>query len=118
MIEGRQLVRGDVYLAGIIYPGDKRQETHLKFVVVIQDCSLLTSSPTVAILILTTKRLEKIYPWEVFLTPEECKGESGAKIISNQPYTIPKSHLINYKYSLPSEKVNQVNLAIAKVMGL
>ena len=118
MTDGRPLVRGDVYIAEIIFPDDKSQKIYKKFVVVIQDSYLFKSSPTVAVLILTTNRLDKVYPWEVFLTPEECKHESGAKIISNQPYTISKNQLIGYKYSLSKEKINQTELAIRKALAM
>ena len=118
MIKGSKLAKGDVYLAEITFPGDKEYKYHCKHVVIIEDSPLLAYSPTVAVLTLTTRKLYRLYPTDVPVTPDECKNRGGAKILSNQPLTIGKDQLINYKYSLSKKTLYKLDIAIVKVMGL
>ena len=117
MVDGRQLTRGDVYLADIYFCVDKKWKPRKKFVVIVEKFPEI-ASPTVAVLTLTTQKLDQRYPSDVFVSPEECNSERGAKILSNQPSTIPKDQLIKFRYSLSEKTIHRMNSAIVNVLGL
>jgi mRNA-degrading endonuclease toxin of MazEF toxin-antitoxin module len=116
MVNGSALRKGDVYLAEIILPGTT--ETRRKFVVVAQGGNSFRNSTTVAVFVLTTRNLDKAYPTDVFVSSTECKNHKGAKILANQPTTINRAQLLKFKYSLSSDAVNNLNLAILRCFNI
>jgi len=112
------LKRGEVYLAEINFVGEDVTTKHNKFVVLLQSGKIFTNSDTISILVLTTRHLDRIYPTDVFVPPQECGVAKGAKILANQPHTILKSQLIQWKYTLSETTIEKMNVALAVGLGL
>ncbi len=66
---------------------------------------------TVTVLPITSK-IEKIYPFEVFLSGEEIQLLKDSKIKCNQIRTIDKKRLINFVSTLLPEKLEKVERAL------
>jgi len=114
------LRRGDVWEAWIPRP-DKPQEAPMrKHCVILQDerDRLFRNSPTVVVAVITTNHVERLFPTDVYLPPEECQNGGGAKIILNQFHTIPKSSLIRYRYSLFRGTIPEVDRKILVGIGI
>jgi hypothetical protein len=109
--------RGDVYLANVIFPNDPLR-LYVKYFVNVQEGDLFRNAPTISGYFLTTKKLDKLFPTDVFILPAECGNKNGAKIIASQPYTIMKEDLIEYKYTLAPKKLSELDRAIAIGLGL
>jgi len=117
-VSNSELKRGDVYLAEINYVGHDENLKHLKFVVILQSGKLFTNSDTVSVLVLTTKHLDRMYHTDVFVAAKECGAAKGAKILANQPHTILKSQLVQWKYTLSETTIEKMNVALAVGVGL
>jgi mRNA interferase MazF len=68
-------------------------------------------SETVTVLPITAK-IEKIYPFEVFLPGEETHLPKDSKVKCNQIRTIDKKRLINFVSTLLPEKLEKVEKAL------
>lgn len=112
------LKRGEVYLAEINFVGEDATTKHKKFVVILQSGKTFSNSDTVPVLVLTTKHLDRMYSTDVFVPPQECGVTKGAKILANQPHTILKAQLIQWKYTLSETTIEKMNVALAVGVGL
>jgi mRNA-degrading endonuclease toxin of MazEF toxin-antitoxin module len=113
--------RGDVYLAHISFPIDLgKSKTHDRYVVILQSEKhpIFRKSPTIIVVPLTTQRPHAEYPTDIYVPPQECGYRTGARITSNQLYTIDKTHLIIYKYTLSQSTIAKLDCAIALATGL
>ena len=111
------LKRGDVYTAHF-NPPDKPQKTISKYVVILQEGMIVEHSSTVVCVNMTTKHLDDVYPWDVFVDPQESCTTDGAKIICSQLHSIPKDNLRSYKYSLKPETMQEVDRGILLGTGI
>ncbi len=59
-----------------------------------------------------TAKIEKIYPFEVFLSGEEIQLLKDSKVKCNQIRTIDKKRLINFVSALLPEKLEKVEKAL------
>lgn len=97
--EAVQFSRGNVFRVKF-HPPDEPSAMIEKYVVNLQEGKIVENSPTFVGFILTTQRLQHIYPTDVLVTKEECGYSEGAKILCNQPHTIPKNDIISFEYKL------------------
>jgi len=113
--------RGDVYLAHISFPVDLgTSKTHVRYVVILQseEHPIFRKSPTIVVVPLTTQKPHVEYPTDIYVPPQECEYSTGVRITSNQLYTIDKTHLIKYKYTLSQSTIAKLDYAIALATGL
>ena len=108
MMLSHHLERGDVWLLHF-RPPDRAEISLYKFGLVLQSRSPRDRVPSVVVALLTTKKLDFIHRFDVYVKPAESGTLSGAKIMLHQLYTIPRSHLICYKYSLSVETMREVD---------
>lgn len=102
-----QFSRGNVFRVKF-HPPDQPSETIEKYVVNLQEGKIIKNSPTFVGFILTTQRLEDIYPTDVLVAEQECGRPGGAKILCNQPHTIPKKDIISFEYKLSDVTIEAV----------
>lgn len=97
--EAFQFSRGNVFRVKF-HPPDQPSKTIEKYVVNLQEGKIVENSPTFVGVILTTQRLQLIFPTDVLVTEQECGRVGGVKIMCNQIHTIPKKDIISYEYKL------------------
>lgn len=118
-----QFSRGNVFRVKF-HPPDQPSETIEKYVVNLQEGKIVENSPTFVGIILTTQRLQSIYPADILVTEQECGRPEGVKIMCNQIHTIPKKDIISFEYKLSDvtmEAVGEKSLlgvGIAKIEEL
>lgn len=72
---------------------------------------------TVTVIPITSK-IEKIYPFETFLSHRETSLPHDSKVKANQIRTVDKQRLIKLLTQAPSEKVNEIEQAILIHLGI
>ncbi len=112
--------RGEVYLVNYPLP-DVLGQTIQKFMVNLQEGSIIDYSPTMVGVVITTLKDStppKLYPTEVLLTPQESKTQYGAKILCNQIHTISKQRIIDLKYTLSLETMQKIDKKLLLGIGI
>lgn len=103
--------RGDVYLVQFPLP-DMIGKTITKYMVNLQEGSIIEFSPTMVGVIITTLKSTsppKLYPTDVLLTPQESQTKYGAKVLCNQIHTINKQQKIDLKYELSAATMREID---------
>jgi mRNA interferase MazF len=108
--------RGDVFLAGLD-PVIGKEISKTRPVVVISNDTNNQFSGTVTILPLTSKNLEKIYPFEVFLPKGTAELPKDSKVKADQVRTLDKRRLIKYLGKLKKNEIKAVEKALAIHLG-
>jgi mRNA-degrading endonuclease toxin of MazEF toxin-antitoxin module len=112
--------RGSVYLVQF-HPPDDPYHPIQKFVLCLQEGKIVDNANSFVGVILTSIKKDKkpkLYPWQVILSPEESRTDSGAIIICNQIHTILKDRVIEYKYSLSDATMKEVNQKLMLGIGI
>ena len=109
--------RGDIFYVDLS-PVKGSEQAGRRPVIVIQNNIGNEYAPTVIIALLTTRRLSKEYPTNVFIK----KGAAGLKedsiVLLSQIRTIDKARLERKLGSLSFDLIRQVNEAIKISLGL
>ena len=103
--------RGEIYLAALD-PVVGKEISKTRPVVVISNDKNNEFSATVTILPLTSKNLQKIYPFEVFLSEGMADLPRDSRVKADQIRTLDKSRLISLIGKLEEEQVTQIEKAI------
>jgi mRNA-degrading endonuclease toxin of MazEF toxin-antitoxin module len=112
--------RGNVYLVNYPLP-DVLGQTIPKFMVNLQEGSIIEYSPTMVGVIITTLKDSmppKLYPTEVLLTAQESKTQYGAKVLCNQIHTISKQRIVDFKYKLSLETMQRIDKKLLLGIGI
>lgn len=112
--------RGDVYLIQFPLP-DVLGQTIEKFMVNLQEGSIIDYSPTMVGIIITTLKdpnPPKLYPTDVLLTAQESKTQFGAKVLCNQIHTISKQRIVDFKYKLSLETMQKIDKKLLLGIGI
>lgn len=112
-----KLKRGQVYVVQF-YPPDDPTKIVEKFCVCLQEGKIVDNSPTFVGVNITTERLDKVYPDNVFLSAEESNTPSGAKVICNQIHTYPKTSIKKAVYCLSETKMQEINEKLMLGVGI
>ena len=112
-----RLRRGEVYLIRFSLP-DNPSVVINKYALNLQEGMIVDSSPTFVCVNLTLERLDRMYPWDVYVSPDECGVPSGAKVIGSQIHTIDKGNIIRHAYTLSEATMAAVDQAIMLGTGL
>jgi len=103
-------IRGGVYLVRFTPPGEPSRILE-KYFVCLQEGKLFERAPDFVGVRMTTFKegqKRKLFPTDVFLTPEESHTEFGAKVICAWLHTIPKDNVIDYAYSLTEATMREI----------
>jgi mRNA interferase MazF len=102
--------RGQCYLAALD-PVIGHEISKTRPVVVVSNDKNNEFSGTVTILPITSKNLQKIYPFEVFLSKGEANLPKDSKVKADQIRTLDKARLVKFIGTLNEDQIEQVNKA-------
>ena len=114
---GRSIKRGEIYLAALD-PVVGREISKTRPVVVVSNDKNNEFSATVTILPLTSRNIQKIYPFEVFLPKGRGNLPRNSKAKADQIRTLDKSRLLTSLGSLEGEDLSAMGSAIKVHLGL
>jgi mRNA interferase MazF len=103
--------RGDVCLVALD-PVVGKEISKTRPVVIISNDKNNEFSGTITVLPITSKRLEKIYPYEVFLAKGMGNLPKDSKVKADQIRTIDKTRVITHIGKLREEEIAEIEKAI------
>jgi mRNA interferase MazF len=103
--------RGDIFLAALD-PAIGKEIAKTRPVVVVSNDVNNQYSGTITILPVTSKNLEKIYPFEVFISLGKTNLPKDSKIKADQIRALDRRRLIKFIGKLESEDLGAVDKAI------
>lgn len=108
--------RGDIYLVDWS-PGRGSEQTGIRPALIIQNDLGNKFSPTVIVATISTKS-KKAYPFHVIVNAEESGLPEDSLVKLEQIMTIDKGRLIKKVGSLADKKMEEVEVAIHRSLGL
>lgn len=108
--------RGDIYLVDWS-PGRGSEQAGVRPALIIQNDLGNRFSPTVVVATISTKN-KKAYPFHVLVSPEESGLPEDSIVKLEQIMTIDKERLIRKVGSLSDKKMEEVEIAIHRSLGL
>ena len=102
--------RGRCYLAALD-PAIGHEISKTRPVVVVSNDKNNEFSGTVTILPVTSKNLQKIYPFEVFLNQGEANLPKDSKVKADQIRTLDKKRLVKFIGTLNDNQMEKVDKA-------
>lgn len=103
--------RGEIYLA-ILDPAMGREISKTRPVVVVSNDKNNEFSGTITILPITSQNLQKIYPFEVFLSKGTGNLPKDSKVKADQIRTLDKRRIVTLIGRLDNQKVEEIERAI------
>ena len=103
--------RGEIYLLALD-PVMGREISKTRPVVVVSNNKNNEFSGTLTIIPITSKNLQKIYPFEVFLTKGTGKLPKDSKVKADQIRTLDKSRIVKFIGTLEKKEIDQIEKAI------
>lgn len=103
--------RGDVVLAGLD-PAIGKEIAKTRPVVVVSNDVNNQYSSTVTVLPVTSKNLEKIYPFEVFIPQGKSNLPKDSKVKADQIRTLDRRRLIKFIGKLEPEDLEAIDKAL------
>lgn len=110
-MDGMSIKRGDIYLAALD-PVVGKEIAKTRPVVVISNDKNNEFSGIVTILPITSKKLEKVYPFEVFLAKGTGNLPKDSKVKADQIRTLDKNRLRTFLGKLMKEEMDKIDNAI------
>lgn len=111
-----KIKRGDVFMAGLD-PAMGTEISKTRPVVVVSNDINNQFSGTVTILPITSKNIEKIYPFEVFLAAGTGGLPKDSKIKTDQVRTLDKKRLLRFIGKLGSKEMAGLKTALSIHLG-
>jgi len=108
--------RGEIYLVDWS-PGRGSEQAGIRPALIIQNDLGNKFSPTVIVATISTKS-KKVYPFHVLIEPEESGLPEGSIVKLEQIMTIDKERLIKKVGFLNDKKMEEVEIAIHRSLGL
>ncbi|MBN2062441.1 MAG: type II toxin-antitoxin system PemK/MazF family toxin [Deltaproteobacteria bacterium] len=109
--------RGDIYLTSLD-PAIGREISKTRPVVVVSNNKNNDYSGTVTVLPVTSKNLNKIYPFEVFLSKDSGNLPKDSKVKADQIRTLDKRRLIKFIGSLDKGEISKIDIAMSIHLSL
>jgi mRNA interferase MazF len=109
--------RGHVYLAALD-PVIGKEISKTRPVLIISNDKNNLFSGTVTILPISSRNIEKIYPFEVFLPKGTANLPKDSKVKADQIRTIDKRRLIKYIGTLEEDEMESTEKAVKIHLGL
>jgi len=111
-----KIKRGDIFLAGLD-PVIGKEISRTRPVIVVSNDLNNQFSGTVTVLPMTSKNLEKIYPFEVFLARGTSGLTKGSKIKTDQIRTLDKKRLLKFIGKLEVKEMEAIEKALSIHLG-
>ncbi|MGI9951252.1 type II toxin-antitoxin system PemK/MazF family toxin [Moorellaceae bacterium AZ2] len=108
--------RGEIHLVDWS-PGRGSEQAGIRPALIIQNDVGNEHSPTTIVAAIST-RVKKVYPFHVFITPEESGLDRPSVVKLEQLMTIDKTRLVKKVGTLSEEKMEEVDRAIHLSLGL
>jgi len=102
--------RGEIHLAALD-PVVGKEISKTRPVLVVSNDKNNVFSSTVTILPITSKNVQKIYPFEIFLTKGTGNLPKNSKVKADQIRTLDKSRIIKFIGTLAKREMDLVNKA-------
>jgi len=109
--------RGRIYLA-ILDPVVGKEISKTRPVAIVSNDKNNEFSGTATILPITSKNLQKIYPFEVILSKGTGNLPKNSKLKADQIRTLDKSRIVKFIGTLEKQEVDQIDKAIKIHLGL
>ena len=109
--------RGEIYLANLD-PVVGSEISKTRPVMVISNDINNEYSSTVTILPITSQKLEKAYPFEVWLPKRSGNLPKNSKIKADQIRTLDKSRLVSCMGTLTTSQINETEVALKVHLSL
>ena len=109
--------RGGVYVAALD-PVMGHEISKPRLVIIISNDINNKHSGTVTVLPITSQRLKKIYPFEVFLPQGSGNLQKNSKVKADQIRTLDKCRIVKFVGMLSGRKIEAVDAAVAIHLGL
>ena len=109
--------RGGVYVAALD-PVMGREISKTRPVVVVSNDKNNQFSGTVTILPITSKKLQRIYPFEVFLSKGSGNLPKESKVKADQIRTLDKARLVKEIGKLDQKDIEEIERAMRIHLGL
>ncbi len=103
--------RGKIYLA-ILDPVVGKEISKTRPVVIVSNDKNNEFSGTVTILPITSKNLQKIYPFEVLLSKGVGKLPKTSKVKADQIRTLDKSRIVKFIGTIRKQEMAEIEKAI------
>jgi mRNA interferase MazF len=103
--------RGELYLASLD-PVRGKEISKTRPVVIVSNDKNNEFSGTVTVLPITSKNLQKIYPFEVFLSEGIGSLPKNSKVKADQIRTLDKGRIVTFIGKLEKENIDQIEKAI------
>jgi len=112
-----QIYRGDIVIAQLA-PVKGSEQGGMRPCLILQNNEHNKYSPTTIIAPLTSKKYEREYPTNVFITKEKSRLDKDSTVLLNQIRTIDKSRILKRITSLSFDLMKKVDLAIQTALDL
>lgn len=112
-----QFSRGNVFRVKFHPPG-KATETIPKYIVNLQEGKIVAKRPNFVGVVLTTQRVERLYPWDVFVSEEECGHPGGVRVMCDHIHTIPKDDILDLAYKLSDVTMEEIDQKLLLGVGI
>ena len=99
--------RGDIFLAGLD-PVIGKEIAKTRPVVVVSNDVNNKFSGTITVLPITSKNLEKVYPFEVFIPRGKSNLPKDSKVKADQIRTLDRGRLIKFIGKLDTEHIDEI----------
>jgi len=109
--------RGEIYLA-TLDPVVGKEISKTRPVVIVSNDKNNQFSGTVSILPITSKNLERIYPFEVFLSKGSGNLPKDSKVKADQIRTLDKARIITLIGKLRKDETDEIDGAIKLHLAL
>ncbi len=109
--------RGKIYLA-VLDPVVGKEISKTRPVAIVSNDQNNEFSATVTILPITSKNLQKIYPFEVLLPKGAGKLPKTSKVKADQIRTLDKSRIVKFIGTISKQKMDEIEKAIKVHLAL
>ncbi len=112
-----EIRRGDIVLVDF-EPVRGSEQGNVRPALIIQNNIGNKYSPLTIVAPITSKKFQKLYPTNVFISNSDSKLEKDSTILLNQIRTIDKSRILRKIFSLDSFIIDRVDASIRISLGL
>ncbi len=112
-----KIKRGDIVLVRLDPTEGSEQRGERPSVVLSPDI-INENSPVVIVAAITSKKIDKIYPFEVFLEPSECSLKEKSKALLLHIRSIDKKRILKKYGTLSVATMEKINEALSIAIGL
>ncbi len=109
--------RGKIYLA-VLDPVIGKEISKTRPVVIVSNDKNNKFSGTVTILPITSKNVQRIYPFEVLLSRGAGKRPKTSKVKADQIRTLDKSRIVKFMGRIKKQEMDEIEKAIKVHLAL